>query len=154
VRDDVTVDPLRSIRSLLPRFPRRITVFGGVGAIGFAVDAGMLQALFLMGMAPLRARLISFPLAVTVTWLLNRRWTFRDRSAMGGRLGYPIYLLGQALGALLNMGVFVVSIHLRPTMAMHPIVPLAVGAAAGLAFNYLWSSLLVFRLRQSGTEGA
>jgi putative flippase GtrA len=51
---------------------KRILWLGAIGGIGFVVDAGILQALFVRGIQPIIARCISFPVAVTATWLLNK----------------------------------------------------------------------------------
>ncbi|MEM8548890.1 MAG: GtrA family protein, partial [Pseudomonadota bacterium] len=59
---------------------KQIASFTLVGIIGFAVDAAMLQlALSSLQLEPVRARLVSFPVAVVVTWMLHRQFTFAHR---------------------------------------------------------------------------
>jgi putative flippase GtrA len=119
--------------------------FGGIGIVGFMIDAGILQSLFSLGIPPLLGRCVSFPVAVTATWLLNRRHTFRDRHQTRSRAGYPLYLSGQTIGSLLNFAVFGVLIRDWPAAAHRPVLALAFGAGLGLLFNYGWSNFIVFR---------
>ena len=56
---------------------RRLPGFAIVGAIGFLIDAGVLTLLMTrFGFDPYGARTISFTLAVTATWYMNRQWVF------------------------------------------------------------------------------
>lgn len=45
------------------------------------------------------------------------------------------YLLVQILGALANLGVFVAALKAEPELIAHPVIPLAIGAGAGLLVN-------------------
>jgi len=130
--------------SSLTSLKGRILSFGAIGGIGFVVDAGILQALFSLGVQPLIARCISFPVAVTATWLLNRRYTFRDRAQSGAHARYALYVGGQIAGALINVGVFVLTIRHWPETAARPLIPMMAGSAIALFFNYTWANLLVF----------
>ena len=58
--------------------------FGVVGTLGFLVDAGVLLAAIALGLGPWVGRLVSFLAAATVTYSLNRAWTFRRRTGGGG----------------------------------------------------------------------
>jgi putative flippase GtrA len=122
----------------------RILSFGAIGGIGFVVDAGILQGLFSFGVQPLMARCVSFPIAVTATWLLNRRYTFRDRAQSGAHARYALYVGGQIVGALINVGVFVLTIRHWPEAAARPLIPMMAGSAIALLFNYSWANRLVF----------
>jgi len=91
-----------------------------------------------------RARAISFAIAVTATWYMNRRWVFeRNAVPVSGR-EYSSYFVVQILGAIINLSVFVAVIELLPDLATLPVIPLAIGAAAALLFNFTMSSRFVF----------
>jgi putative flippase GtrA len=124
---------------------RRLPGFVLVGAIGFLIDAGILTALMTgLGFGPYGARAISFTVAVTATWYMNRRWVFeRIAVRMSGR-EYTSYLLVQIIGAVINLSVFVAVIEFVPELAATPVIPLAVGAAVALMFNFSASSRFVF----------
>ena len=134
---------------LAPVFKGRLISFGVIGGIGFAVDAGILQTLFVFGIKPLLARCVSFPVAVTTTWLLNNYYTFGDRPQTAAKSRYALYVAGQVMGALINVGVFMLTIRNWPMLSDKPVIPLIVGSALALVFNYTWANVLVFRLSQA-----
>jgi len=124
--------------------------FAVVGAIGFAVDAGVLTVLVSgQGVGVYAARAVSFGIAVCVTWLVNRQWTFAQRTAdrrTSASAEYARYLAVQVAGALANLGVFVVALAVQPGLIRYPVVPLAIGAVAGLVVNFVGSRAWVFAL--------
>ena len=122
---------------------RGIVPFAFVGAIGFAVDAVALVALMATGLPPLIARPPAFLVAVTVTFLLNRAFTFSDRRTGSVRTEAAGYVLVQVLGALVNYGVFAAALALVPVM--HPLLALAAGSVVGMAFNFGTLRLLVYK---------
>jgi len=124
---------------------RRLPGFVLVGAIGFLIDAGILTALMQgLDFGHYGARAISFTIAVTATWYMNRRWVFeRNAIHMSGR-EYTSYLSVQVIGALINLSVFAAVIEFVPGLAKIPVIPLAVGAAVALIFNFSASSRFVF----------
>ena len=123
----------------------RLPGFALVGAIGFLIDAGILTALMTgADFGHYSARAISFTVAVSATWYINRRWVFgRGAIQMTGR-EYSSYLLVQVIGAVINLSVFVAVIEFVPGLAEIPVIPLAVGASVALLFNFTASSRLVF----------
>src|SRR2546423_510705 len=52
--------------------------FGVVGVIGFVVDAAVLTAAIALGLGPWLGRALSYLVAATTTFALNRAWTFRS----------------------------------------------------------------------------
>lgn len=121
--------------------------FGLVGTIGFVVDAAVLTLLMapLFGMGPYGARVISFLAAATVTWALNRRFTFRDRSATGHGSQWARFVAANSVGAVVNYGTFAALVHGGGVFAEQPVLAVAAGSLAGMAFNFTASKLLVFR---------
>jgi putative flippase GtrA len=116
-----------------------------VGAIGFLIDAGILTALVNgLGAGHYAARASSFTVAVTATWYMNRRWVFEKIATRKRSREYTSYLIVQAIGAVINLSVFVAAIELVPALAKAPVIPLAIGAAVALLFNFSASSRFVF----------
>ena len=114
--------------------------------MGFIVDGGVLTWLMLSGWEPLQSRLLSFLAAVTSTWMLNRVWTFQPtHGANLMRQEYVRYFGMQTVGACINLGIFLLLLQWIPALERIPVIPLTLGAAAALAFNYTASSRLVFR---------
>jgi putative flippase GtrA len=118
--------------------------FGVVGAIGFGFDTATVYAsrawLGLYG-----AGVLAYFVAATVTWWLNRQWTFRggrDRSALRqwGR-----FLLANGAGFVLNRGLYAILVTASPFCATYPVVAVAAGCLAGMFSNFGLSRALVFR---------
>jgi putative flippase GtrA len=120
-----------------------LTSFATVGLAGFIIDAALLSGLVhILDWPHYRARAVSFTLAVTVTWWLNRNWVFArtpDRARE-----YGVYFGVQVVGAAINLGTYALVISLVPTLARLPVLPLAAGAALAMLFNYSAASRWVF----------
>ena len=124
---------------------RRLPGFVLVGAIGFLIDAGILTALMTgLDFGHYGARAISFTIAVTATWYMNRRWVFERNAVRMSSREYTSYVAVQVIGALINLSVFAAVIELVPGLTKIPVIPLAVGAAVALMFNFSASSRFVF----------
>ncbi len=110
-----------------------------VGFAGFVADVAVLSAL-IYGLSfgetetgLVGSRVVSFLAAVTVTFLLNARYTF-GASIRDSR--FPVYVLVQALGAAITLGTYT-ALVLYTTLAKAPIVALIIGSAAATTSNFL-----------------
>lgn len=123
---------------------RELLRFGMVGAIGFVIDAGLLVTFVNLGAKPLTARLASFLAAATVTYLLNRRFTFRaDTDDVWLRwLGYVALT---ALGASINVGTYQFWIARYGASALQLVVGTALGSLVAMSINFVLSKWIVFR---------
>ncbi|WP_342618753.1 GtrA family protein [Rhodoferax sp. GW822-FHT02A01] len=116
-----------------------------VGGVGFGVDAGVMMGLLRLGAPLLAARLASFGLAVTVTWTLNRAWTFSHPQPRRARRAYIEYLAGQTMGAGINFSVFFLALACWTDLKQYPLVPLALASGVAMVFNFLVARHLVFK---------
>ena len=138
-RDTPDSESLRSHSSAFGQFAS----FAAVGLAGFTVDAAILSALVhAQGWHHYSARAVSFAVAVTVTWYLNRNWVFSRTSDRARE--YGAYFGVQVVGAAINLGTYALVIALIPPLARLPVLPLAAGAALTLLFNYSAASRFVF----------
>ena len=120
--------------------------FGMVGALGFLVDTAVLYAGLWFGLGLYAGRLVSYLVAASFTWALNRRFTFRSRSAPSA--GEWLRFLGaNAVGGLANLGIYTMLVAGLARVAAHPVIAVAAGSLGGLLLNYLLSRSLVFRDR-------
>lgn len=120
-----------------------------VGSVGFGVDAAALALLTHgLGFGPYPARLLSFGIAVSITYLLNRNWSFRARAARRKGREYVRYFLVQVGGVAINFLIFALAIEGSATMAAYPVLALAAGSLVAMAFTYLGSRLVAFRGRE------
>ncbi len=140
---------------------REVLRFALAGIIGFAVDAitlGMQIRYF--GWSPYQAKPGSFLLAVCTTWWVNRYYTFVARRRVPNPLGprarslsrywsllqeWGRYVSANALGAVINNGVYGVGISTLPWLYRYPEVAVALGSLAGMGFNFHAASAWVFR---------
>jgi putative flippase GtrA len=129
--------------------------FAIVGGLGFVTEAVILQLLTATGLVgPYLARCVSFPVAVTLTWLLNRRLTFATRSADNPGRRYVLYALGQVVAALANLGTYAALVYLEPRLRGAPVLALGGGAVVGLVINFWWADQVVFARDLSRGERA
>lgn len=128
---------------------RQFLHFLWIGGIGFFVDGGILTLLSVTwGMNVYLARVFSFFLATIATWWLSRTYAFSHAaaSAPGGRSReYLRHILVQIGGGLINFGAFSWCIILEPDWRAIPFLPLAVGSACGLIWNFTGAKLWTFR---------
>jgi putative flippase GtrA len=121
----------------------RFAPFVGVGAIGFAIDASILMALAsALGWSNYGARAVSFPVAITVTWLCNRHWVFSRTN--DARREYGAWVLTQIVGATINLGGYVLLLTFFPRLERFPVVALIGGGILALLFNYFAARRWVF----------
>lgn len=129
-----------------PRWlPEGLPAFLLVGGVGFLVDALVLNTLiFSYGWGYYTARVASFGVAVVVTWLLNRNWTFRHRRSANRGREYRNYLLVQSCGALINFAAYSACIWVGGVFRAWPVLALAVGSVLAMGFNFLAARRYVF----------
>ena len=126
----------------------RFTKFVLAGGVGFLVEAGIITWLVSgLNINIFHARAVSFSVAVTLTWAINRNFAFAGLQMKQKGREYSAYLLVQVVGAALNLVVFVIFIAVYPQFRATPVIPLATGAAVALSFNFGASGAWVFNDR-------
>ena len=124
----------------------RLLKFSGVGVIVFLVDVEVFQdAIFLTGMSPYVARVVSFIVATSAGWLLNRTFTFHDASTTRPDLQWARFFVANLAAGALNYAVFVAMIAVWPLAAAHPVIALAAGSLCAVSFNFTTYQRYVFR---------
>ena len=125
--------------------------FALIGTAGFGVnEAALWVALRILDLNNHLGFVVAFFVAVTFTWFGNRTLTFHERAARGIRavpLEWLKFVSANALGAVVNYGVYAATISFAPSPANSPYVALACGTVIGLVFNFTLSSAVVFRTR-------
>jgi putative flippase GtrA len=77
--------------------------FGLVGTVGFLVDSGLPQALVgLAGWSVIGTRVLSFPVVVFASWLLNRHFTFGQTDDGAAGRSFAPYMAVSLGGAGVN----------------------------------------------------
>lgn len=116
--------------------------FAVVGIVGLVVNASIV-GLWTQSGSPLVAQAIAFPAAVTVTWFLNRRYTF-GASRYAVHHEWMRYVLANALGWAANNGTYFYLVLHVAFAWKHPMVAVAAGSIAGMLLNFTGSKFLVF----------
>ena len=118
--------------------------FGVVGGIGWVADTATVYALRpFIGLVA--AGLLAYPVAASVTWAINRAWTFRGQGEGSAFAQWLRFLAGNSLGFALNRGTYVVLVSTVGVIADNPVIATAAGAIAGMFMNFHISRKMVFR---------
>lgn len=125
--------------------PAQLLRFGVVGTVGFLVDSSVLLVLtHYLAIAPLPARVLSFLVAATVTWKLNRHFTFAQTGSNPLR-EWGKYLTATATGGALNVLVYKGWISFTDTSTMNLVLGVAIGSIVAMSLNFLISKKLIFK---------
>ena len=138
----------------MPQVYVQFIKFGMVGTVGFVVDASVLYGLLtLLSLDPYIGRLVSFAAAATVTWLLNRHFTFRGSPRSGAAGQWMRFVSVVGFGGAVNYTVYALLIASDLGLLSMPLVGVAAGSLSGWAINFTLSRTLVFNGRRSGGIG-
>lgn len=113
-----------------------------VGAIGFVAYAVFTGVFLELGKHPLIAGAIGAFLAMNVTWICNRSFTFRQASPPSFREWFT-YQIVNGSGASLNYGIYSVLILL----GVHWFIAIGIGSAAVLVYNFIGNLRITFKER-------
>jgi putative flippase GtrA len=131
---------------------RRLVVefmkFGTIGVVGFGVD-WLLTYLGIYGFGWNRyvSGYFAFPFAVSVTWIGNRLFTFKNAEREPMAKQWAKFASVCAVGFVLNRGTYSLLLTFVPLAYAHPVIGLLGGTAAGMFFNFFSSKKLVFKTR-------
>jgi putative flippase GtrA len=117
--------------------------FSLIGIFGFVVDSSVLYLGLGLGLGLRLGRVVSYLVAVTATWALNRRFTF---GASGRRavIEWARFAITQLAGAAVNLGTYFVLVAASDLVARFPVIGVAAGSIAGLAVNFVAARAFVF----------
>jgi putative flippase GtrA len=131
-----------------------ISKFAIVGAVGFAVDAGLLAlGVYVFGAPPIPTRSFSVFVSVIVTWALNRIWTFDARRQESAWIELGRYLGSRAVGAACNVGIFAAAVKWFPYPLNEPIVATPLSSAATMLINYAMVRFFIYDPKKIGSHG-
>lgn len=119
--------------------------FAIVGSIGFFVDAGLLLLMLGYGLGPIMARAVSFPVALTATWALNRGFTFAEQRSANRGAEMLRYALCQIISAALGFGLYSLLVLTIDSFYQFPVMALVASAALSMISNFTLSHFFVFR---------
>ena len=91
------------------------------------------------------AGMVSYLVAASSCWALNRVWTFRGRGRGLAHHQWATYLLTNLSGLIFNRGTYFTMVTVVPFCAAQPVFAIAAGAVAGMMVNFTMSRQVVFR---------
>lgn len=122
----------------------QLVKFGIVGGIGFFVEAFIIYLFNLFSdLNLIIIRFISFPIALLVTWILNRNLTFTSTKNIISE--FLKYSTTQILGIFINIFFYSICILSADFFNDFPIMALAVGSGIAMFFNFFVSRFWIFR---------
>lgn len=124
---------------------RKLIKFCSIGALGFVVDIMALQLIItVFKINPYSARVFSFLIAASFTWILNRSFTFQVKSTHRMRAEWLSYMGLMALGAGINYVTYVFCVKYFLLSQNELWIGVAAGSIAGLGANFT-SSLNLYK---------
>jgi|SRR5271166_5794490 len=119
-------------------------MFGTVGTVGFLADTATVYALR-RSLGLYGAGMAAYVVAATVTWILNRVWTFRGLGSGPVHHQWARFLVVNLGGLVLNRGTYALLVTFVPLCAEQPVYATAAGAIAGMFVNFTLNRTMVFR---------
>jgi putative flippase GtrA len=86
---------------------RQLASFGVIGALNFVVDTAIFNLLFSIG--PIKAQVVATVVATTLSYFLNRHWTFRGHSRAGLRREYVLFFVLNGVGLAITAAIVAVA---------------------------------------------
>ena len=118
--------------------------FGVIGTLGFVWDTIVVYAT-----APwvglYAAGVISYVIAGSINWLLNRIWTYRHIPHGAMHRQVMMFLLVNSAGFAINRGLYFTLIATQPVCRAYPVIAIAAGGVCAMFVNFFLSRRLVFK---------
>lgn len=134
------------------RLRHQVALFAVGGVLGFAIDAGIVEALVKVAdWDPYLARLLSFVAAASATWWWNRNVTFAHRRRHRTASEWLRWMAVMSTGAALNYGLYALLLALLPLVRAWPVLGVAAGSLAAAAVNFTTARAVVFNGRESAS---
>lgn len=118
----------------------QLAKFCVVGAVGYAINLVVYDAILRAGVHYLVAATCSFLVAVTNNYVLNRAWTFRDRRRGVAAQGARFFAV--SLGSL---GANLLVLHLLISLGSGKLVGQAIAIVLVTPLNFIGNKLWSFR---------
>ena len=118
----------------------QLAKFCVVGAIGYAINLAVYDAILRSGVHYLVAATGSFLVAVTNNYVLNRAWTFRDRRRGVAAQGARFFAV-----SLASLGANLLVLHLLISLGTGKLVGQAIAIVLVTPLNFVGNKLWSFR---------
>lgn len=124
---------------------QQLAKFLVVGALGYAINLGVLAGLLHLGVHYLFAEVVAFAVAVTSNYTWNRVWTFRAHRGHLGIQGARFFLV-----SLVVLGTTLLLLYLFKQVAgLGPELAAAIAIVLTTPLNFVGNKLWSFRRRKA-----
>ena len=122
---------------------RQIFVFLLSGLLGFLVEASTIHfATAYLSFGPNVPRLVSYPIALTLTWYLNRRYGF----SVNGKIKiseFGKYTASNLVAQFCNIVLYILFVNFTP-IEKQPILALVLATTFSMVLSFVFYSKFVF----------
>ncbi len=119
---------------------KELSAFGVVGAINFGVDTGLFNAFHVgLGVGILTSKAGSTTVATTLSYFMNRHWSFSHRARTGLRREYVLFFAINLVALAIGLVILAISeygLNYRDTLSEN--IANLIGIAIGTVFRF-WS---------------
>lgn len=156
-------------RALWERLVKYALTFGVVGLVGYVVDVGVFNLLRLgvfgeghLAQGPIGAKVVSVAIAIVVTWIGNRYWTFRAHRRQNRVAEFAEFAVVAVGGLLIGLACLATSHYLLgfDSLLADNISGNVIGLGLGTAFRFVLYRYWVYgehrrgRVHPRGAESA
>ncbi len=120
--------------------------FAIIGTLIMFVDALCLLILTIW-LDAYSARLISYAVAVTGSWWLNRHFTFKAQKTDKLAAEWLSFVLVNTVGFALNYGAYTGLVYTFNLTGLELVLAVAAGSLSGLAWNFFGSRHFIYRIK-------
>jgi len=118
--------------------------FSIVGVIALIFETFLIFILYKVGIDPQYGRIISIPLAILLTWYLNRTFTFKNKNPKKLKQ-YGKYLFVIMFGISINYSVYLYVLGLIEERQFSYIIAICCGSLSSMFFNFGFSKFQIFK---------
>lgn len=131
-------------------FQREFIKFALVGVVGFIVDIIALYfGLYIIGLGFFTSKILSYLVASTTTWYLNRNFTFQKDNSSNLIKEWVSFVGANGVGGVINFTLYTIIIYGVSFTTLVPLIASSCGSIAGLIFNFTISSKFIFKSNQN-----
>lgn len=126
----------------------RVLKFLLTGVIGVSVNLGVFHVLYIFGVPYLAGSAVGFLVAMVIGFVLQKYWTFEDRSHERAHVQFALYTLLALGNLMLNTGIVYVLIG---KLGMYYLLAQAVGAAVVAGASFFIYRAFIFKPQQGSS---
>ena len=119
---------------------KQIIWFCVAGILGFVVELSIIQVGISMSFGPIWPRFVSLPMAIWVTFLVNKNLSFKTEVKPDSNY-FSAYFIFMLLSAALNFGLYTTAI----LSGINPTISLALAITITATFNFVMSRFIFSR---------